>query len=53
MKMEEIFSAVALLVSVLVLAAFYNLCRRVGQIRDGSHAIRITIEEELKRAAQA
>jgi hypothetical protein len=48
----EILSAIALIVGVLILAGFYNICRRVSQIRDDQHAVRLMLEEELKRAAR-
>jgi Na+/alanine symporter len=50
--MDGFFSAFALLIAVLLLGGFYNIHRRVGQIRDDHHALRVMIEEELKRAAR-
>ncbi len=50
--MEGFVSVIAFIVAVLVLAGFYNLCRQVRQIRDDHRALRIMIEEELKRAAR-
>lgn len=50
--MEEAVSIIALLTGVLILAGFYNLCHRLGQIRDDNHAIKIMLENELIRAAK-
>ena len=45
-------SLIAVLVGGFVLVKFSNLCNRVSQIRDDHHALRLMIEEELKRAAR-
>jgi hypothetical protein len=50
--MQGIVGPVSLLVGVALLACFYNTYRRVGQIRDDEHAIRLMLEQELMRAAR-
>ena len=50
--LASFLSLIAFIAGIFVLLGFYNLCGRVSQIRDDNHALRIMIEEELKRAAR-
>ncbi len=49
---NALLSLVTLVIAILVLVGFYNLCHQVTQIRDDHHALRVMIEEELKRSAR-